>query len=146
MSAIILIGAAAAGFLLLRKKPKVKAPPENCGRLVLTPALIQGNLAALQKLVLAIKPSSPCVETMAKTFRLYWPGCKFTKTTLATVVSLEGQEVSWQALVDVVGDKTLAQAESDPAVIALLGARPRETVTPGTVPEPGSSLMIGVFW
>lgn len=107
----------------------------DCGRLTLDAAAVQRYAAAMMRSGPGLSPRSSAVSVLGGWLRAAFPSCEFDRNTTATLVGTVA-EIEWQDVVAILGDKTLGEAESDPAVLAALASlTPQREGSAGIVPD-----------
>ncbi len=69
-----------------------------------------------------VSPRSSALKMVAKLFHAMFPSCDFDKTTTATITRVDGSVIEWQDVVELLGDRTIEDVQSDPEAIAAMNA------------------------
>lgn len=132
---VALLALLAVGALLFAGGAAASAS-EDCGRVQLSPALVVANMDKLQGLIMGADPNGSAFELVSKVMQLMFPGCSFSRTATATIVAVDGATYEWQALVAIMGSKTVAQISEDPEFAGFMTPEGKDSsIEPGGPPS-----------
>lgn len=123
---LIVLGLAAVGGLVALAaggKKDSSEPSGDCAHLTITDEMLTAEQSAIAAVQQATSPDAKWLPAVAKIIRIFFPDCTLEASTKLTFYrGTEKWTGTWGDIESVVGDKTLMQAISDPAVMQKLRA------------------------